>query len=212
MTLGPYTVIKTPIKRLNVYGGEPVRLSFTALHMHTKTVIFSLIFLLLGGIVPSVTLAKGGGGGGGAIVTNTCANEVRNLRLDSGGNQGGHTTLPDSMHVFVGFSYVPCVSVGRINVEVRDAVTNEVIGEQVTWMNPDPYYSFTWMTPNGPLTTSTWIYIVRAFTGGITYGLSHTPGNAKFSHPYNVVLTGYDYNTGAVTSTVTKSIVTDKQL
>jgi hypothetical protein len=104
------------------------------------------------------------------------------------------------------------VSWGRVNVEVRDAVTKEIIGSQVTWHNPDPYYVYAWMTPSGPLTTTTWISIVSMFQGGIAKAVSHAPGDAKFSYPYTVTITGYDWFTGSTTSSVSASIVTDKQL
>lgn len=169
----------------------------------------ALAFALTAFVAPGAAFAKGGLPNTG---TTSCGKEITGLKLTSGGNQGGHVIGPDSMHVFVDFNYTPCVPWGRINVEVRDAVTNEIIGSPVTWRNPDPYYVYTWMTPSGPITTSTWIHIATMFQGGIQKAVSHAPGDAKFSHPYAVTITAYDWFTGVTTSTVTGSIVTDKQL
>lgn len=170
--------------------------------------VLTLLFTLLS--APHVASAKGGLPKT-SPATNTCANEIRNLKLTSGGNQGGHVLAPDSMHVFVAFTYVPCVSWGRVNVEVRDAVTNEVLGAPATWHNPEPYYVYSWTTPSGTLTTSTWISIATMFQGGIAKAVTHAPGDAKLSHPYTVTITGYDWFTGSTTSSVTTSIVTNKQ-
>lgn len=169
----------------------------------------ALVLMLTAFVAPSGAFAKGGLPNTGTV---SCAKEISSLKLTSGGNQGGHVVGPDSMHVFVAFNYTPCVAWGRVNVEVRDAITNELIGSPVTWRNPDPYYAYTWMTPTGPLTTSTWIYIASMFAGGLSHPLTHNPGDAKFSHPYSVTITAYDWFTGSTTSKTTGSIVTNKQL
>lgn len=128
-----------------------------------------------------------GSGGGGGTTVPSCSNDVTNVAVASGGNRGGHTVVPNSMHVFVEYVWRPCVApFERVDVIVTDRVTGVV--QAVTPA------SFEW-----------------GQYGGL-YKMAHHTSDAAFNHPYDVVIRTSNQATGEVVTTVSRSIVTDKKL
>ena len=148
----------------------------------TSTAVAVLMFT--GSVVPA--FAQGGSGGGGTLPPVTCATDIRNLKLESGGNKGGHISpsIPNSMHITAFFTYVSCVTWGIPQTDFYDHVTGELVASRTTNMS--------------------------AF--GIPEVMSETASNLEFSHQYDVVITTRDYFSGIVTNQVTASIVTQNKL
>lgn len=147
--------------------------------MYKTISLVALFALLVGGALPHTAFAKGG-----STAPVTCATDIRDLKLTSGGNKGGHTLIPDSMHITASFTYVSCAPWGIVTTVFYDHVTGDGIATSTS--NMSAY--------------------------GISTPMSALVANLQFSHQYDVVITTNDYFTGAQGSQTRASIVTQSKL
>lgn len=138
------------------------------------------MFFVASAFLPGVAFAKGGG----TPAPVTCATDIRSLKLESGGNKGGHTLIPNSMHITAYFTYVSCMPWGVVNTEFIDASTGKIVG--TVRSNMSAY--------------------------GIQTPMSATINNLELEHQYTIRITTSDYFTGAIGSVTTSSILTQNKL